>query len=88
MPRSLKLTLYAVAALLAAAALTAAIMLLSWRVHAKPQVEAAASDALGMQVSVGGALALKFFPSVAMTLDGAAPDYQVGACQHFGRARS
>jgi AsmA protein len=69
MPRSLKLTLYAVAALLAAAALTAAIMLLSWRVHAKPQVEAAASDALGMQVSVGGALALKFFPSVAMTLD-------------------
>jgi hypothetical protein len=69
MPKSLKLTLYAVAALLAAAALTAAIMLLSWRAHAKPQVEAAASDALGMQVSVGGALALKFFPSVAMTLD-------------------
>ena len=42
MPRSLKLTLYAVAALLAAAALAAAIMLLSWRAHAKPQVEAAA----------------------------------------------
>jgi AsmA family/AsmA-like C-terminal region len=69
MPRSLKLTLCAVAALLAAAALTAVIMLLSWRAHAKPQVEAAASDALGMQVSIGGALALKFFPSVAMTLN-------------------
>jgi uncharacterized protein involved in outer membrane biogenesis len=69
MPRSLKLTLYAVAALLAAAALAAVIMLLSWRAHAKPQVEAAASDALGMQVSIGGALALKFFPSVAMTLN-------------------
>lgn len=69
MPRSLKLTLYGVAALLAAAALAAVIMLLSWRAHAKPQVEAAASDALGMQVSIGGALSLKFFPSIAMTLD-------------------
>src|SRR5580658_5057052 len=69
MPKSLKLTLFGVAALLAAAALTAVIMLLSWRAHAKPQVEAAASDALGMQVSIGGALALKFFPSVAMTLN-------------------
>ena len=69
MPKSLKLTLYAVAALLAAAALAAAIVLLLWRAHAKPQVEAAASDALGMQVSIGGALSLKFFPSVAMTLD-------------------
>ncbi len=61
MPRSLKLTLYGVAALLAAAALVAVIMLLSWRAHAKPQVEAAASDALGMQVSVGGALTLEIF---------------------------
>src|SRR5579863_4145491 len=69
MPKSLKLTLYAVAALLAAAVLTAVIMLLWWRGHAKPQVEAAASDALGMQVSIGGAVALKFFPSVALTLD-------------------
>jgi uncharacterized protein involved in outer membrane biogenesis len=69
MPKSLKLTLYGVAALLAAAALAAVIMLLSWRAHAKPQVEAAASDALGMQVSIGGALTLKFFPSVAMTLN-------------------
>jgi uncharacterized protein involved in outer membrane biogenesis len=69
MPRSLKLTLYGVAALLAAAALAAVIMLLSWRAHAKPQVEAAASDALGMQVSIGGALTLKFFPSIAMTLN-------------------
>src|ERR1700691_3096627 len=68
MSRALKFTLYAAGAVLAAAALVAAIMLLSWRAHAKPQVEAAASDALGMQVSVGGALALKFFPSVAITL--------------------
>src|SRR5579863_3257530 len=69
MPKSLKLTLYALAALLAAAALAAVIMLLSWRAHAKPQVEAAASDALGMQVSIGGRLALKYFPSVALTLE-------------------
>ena len=69
MSKSLKLTLYVLAALLAVAVLAAAIMLLSWRTHAKPQVEAAASDALGMQVSIGGALSLKFFPSIAMTLD-------------------
>ena len=38
--------------LLGIALLVALIMLLSWRGHAKSQVEAAASDALGMQVTV------------------------------------
>jgi AsmA protein len=69
MSRALKFTLYAAGAVLAAAALVAVIMLLSWRAHAKPQVEAAASDALGMQVSIGGPLVLKFFPSVAIKLE-------------------
>src|ERR1700686_5479174 len=69
MSKSLKLTLYVAGALLATAVLVAAIMLLSWRAHAKPQLEAAASDALGMDVRIGGPLVLKFFPSVAVTLE-------------------
>jgi uncharacterized protein involved in outer membrane biogenesis len=69
MSKSLKLTVYVAGALLATAVLVAAIMLLSWRGHAKPQLEAAASDALGMDVKIGGPLVLKFFPSVAVTLE-------------------
>jgi uncharacterized protein involved in outer membrane biogenesis len=69
MSKSWKLTLLAVRALLGVVLLGAAIMLLSWRGHAKTQVEAAASDALGMQVTVGGGLSMKFFPSIGMTLE-------------------
>jgi uncharacterized protein involved in outer membrane biogenesis len=69
MPKAWKLTLYAVAALLALGLLVALIMLLSWRGHAKPQLQAAASDALGMQVRIDGPLVLKFFPSVAVTVE-------------------
>jgi uncharacterized protein involved in outer membrane biogenesis len=69
MPKAWKLTLFAVAALLALALLVAVIMLLSWRGHAKPQLQAAASDALGMEVRIDGPLVLKFFPSVAVTVE-------------------
>jgi len=69
MSKSWKLTLLAVGALLGIVLLGAAIVLLSWRGHAKTQVEAAASDALGMQVTVGGELTMKFFPSIGMTLE-------------------
>jgi AsmA protein len=69
MPKPWKLTLFAVAALLALALLVAVIMLLSWRAHAKPQLQAAAADALGMQVTIDGPLVLKFFPSIAVTVE-------------------
>jgi len=69
MPKSWKLALLAVGALLGIALLGALIMLLSWRGHAKSQVEAAASDALGMQVTVGGRLTMQFFPSIGMRLE-------------------
>jgi uncharacterized protein involved in outer membrane biogenesis len=69
MSKPLKLTLLAIAALLAVLVLGAAIMLLSWRGHAKSEVQAGASDALGMDVKIGGRLTMRYFPSVAMTLE-------------------
>jgi len=69
MSKSWKRTLYAAGALLALAVLVMAIVLLSWRGHAKAQLEAAASDALGMEVKIGGPLVLKFFPSLKVTLE-------------------
>jgi uncharacterized protein involved in outer membrane biogenesis len=69
MPKSLRITVYAAGALFALAALAAVIMLLSWRAHAKSQLEAAASDALGLQVTIDGRLVLKFFPSAAVMVE-------------------
>jgi uncharacterized protein involved in outer membrane biogenesis len=69
MSKSLKLTLYAAGAVLALALLAGVIMLLSWRGHAKPQLQAAASDALGMEVKIDGPLVLNFFPSPAVTVE-------------------
>jgi uncharacterized protein involved in outer membrane biogenesis len=69
MSKPLKLTVYAAGAVLAIAVLAAVIMLLSWRGHAKAQLEAAASDALGMQVKIDGPLVLKFFPRAAVTIE-------------------
>ena len=43
MSKSLKLTLYAAGAVLALALLAGVIVLLSWRGHAKPKLQAAAS---------------------------------------------
>jgi len=69
MSKPLKLTLYAAGAVLALALLAGVIMLLSWRGHAKPQLQAAASDALGMEVKIDGPLVLNFFPSPAATVE-------------------
>jgi uncharacterized protein involved in outer membrane biogenesis len=69
MSKSIKWTLIAVGGLLGIGVLVAVIMLLSWRGHAKPQLEAAVSDALGMDVKIGGPLVLKYFPSIGMTLE-------------------
>jgi uncharacterized protein involved in outer membrane biogenesis len=69
MSKPLKLTVFAAGAVLAIAVLAAVIMLLSWRGHAKAQLEAAASDALGMEVKIDGPLVLKFFPSAAVTIE-------------------
>ena len=69
MSKSLKLTLYVAGAVLALALLAGVIMLLSWRGHAKPQLQAAASDALGMEVKIDGPLVLNFFPSPAVTVE-------------------
>jgi uncharacterized protein involved in outer membrane biogenesis len=68
MPKSFLLALYALAAALALALLAGVIMLLAWRGHASAQLQAAASQAIGMQVTIDGPLALKFFPSVAVSL--------------------
>jgi uncharacterized protein involved in outer membrane biogenesis len=64
-----KFTLVAVGGLLGIGVVAAVIMLLSWRGHAKPQLEAAASEALGMQVRIGGRLVLQFFPTIGMSLE-------------------
>jgi uncharacterized protein involved in outer membrane biogenesis len=69
MSKPLKLTLCALGAVLALALLAAVIMLLSWRGHAKPQLQAAASEALGMAVTIDGPLVLNFFPSPAVTVE-------------------
>jgi len=68
MPKSFLLALYALGAVLALALLAGVIVLLSWRAHASAQLQAAASQALGMQVTIDGPLALKFFPSIALSL--------------------
>ncbi|MFI4866564.1 MAG: AsmA family protein [Steroidobacterales bacterium] len=69
MSKPLKLTLYTAGAVLALALLAGVIMLLSWRGHAKPRLQAAASDALGMDVKIDGPLVLHFFPSPAVTVE-------------------
>jgi uncharacterized protein involved in outer membrane biogenesis len=69
MSKPLKLTLYAAGAALGLALLAGIILLLSWRGHAKPQLQAAASDALGMDVKIEGPLVLNFFPSPAVTVE-------------------
>jgi AsmA protein len=69
MSRAWKRTLWALGAVLGIVLVGAAIVLLSWRGPAKAQLQAAASDALGMQVSIGGAVRLRLFPGVSLTLE-------------------
>lgn len=68
MPKSFRRALYAVGAALALAFLVGVILLLSWRGQAKGQLQAAASQALGLQVTIDGPVVLKFFPGLAVTL--------------------
>ncbi|MFI4868640.1 MAG: AsmA family protein [Steroidobacterales bacterium] len=64
-----KIALGAAGAVLGIGVVGAAGLLLAWRGHAKAQLEAAASDALGMQVSIGGRPVLQFFPSLGLRLE-------------------
>ena len=65
---SSKIFLIAVSALAAAVVLLASVAALVLRVNAKPRVEAIASQALGMEVHVGGRLAIGFLPGLHIAL--------------------
>jgi uncharacterized protein involved in outer membrane biogenesis len=67
-PKSSKIILIAVSALAATAVLLAIVAALVLRVNAKPRVEAIASEALGMEVHVGGRLAVGFLPGLHVAL--------------------
>lgn len=70
MSRSPKIILIAVGALIGLLVLAAAVLLLFVDVNAyKPRLEAAASEALGMEVRVGGQLGIGFFPDLYVTLE-------------------
>ena len=65
-----KIALLAAGGLFALLILTAVALVLFVDVNAhKPRLEAAASDALGMEVRIGGNLAIGFFPGFHVTLE-------------------
>jgi len=65
-----KIALLAAGGLFALLILTAVALVLFVNVNAyKPRLEAAASDALGMEVRIGGNLAIGFFPGFHVTLE-------------------
>src|SRR4029077_1302548 len=63
-----KIILIGVSALAAAVVVLATVTALVLRLNAKPQVEAIASEALGMQVHVGGRLTIGFLPGLHAAL--------------------
>ena len=67
MSKSLKLTLLAVGALALLLGLALSV-LIAWRVSTKARLEAAASNALGMEVKIRGQATLRFIPSLGVTL--------------------
>ena len=70
MSKSLKIILFAVGGLVGLLVLAAVAVLLFVDANAyKPRLEAAASGALGMEVSVGGRLGIGFFPGLHVTLE-------------------
>lgn len=69
MSKSGKIALAAAGAVLGMVVVGAIGMLLAWRGHGQAQVEAAASNALGMQVRIGGPPVVQFFPSLGMRLE-------------------
>jgi AsmA protein len=69
MSKPLKIILFAVGGLVVLLALVAVALLLFVDANAyKPRLEAAASEALGMEVSVGGRVGIGFFPGLHVTL--------------------
>jgi AsmA protein len=63
-----KRTLVAVGGLLGLAVLVAVVMALRWRTNARPALEAAASQALGLEVTVGSQIGFSVFPQLQVTL--------------------
>lgn len=69
MPRPSRIALIAVAGLLGLVVVAAAVLLLVDANVYRARLEAAVSDALGMQVSIGGRVAIGFFPRLLITLE-------------------
>jgi uncharacterized protein involved in outer membrane biogenesis len=66
--KTLKRCLYALGVVLGLVLIVGAVAVFSWGRYSKAQVQAAASDALGMQVTIGGELKVRLFPGFGMTL--------------------
>jgi AsmA protein len=66
--KSSKIILIAVSALAATVVLLATVAALVLRLNAKPRVEAIASEALGMELHVGGRLTIRFLPGLHVAL--------------------
>jgi uncharacterized protein involved in outer membrane biogenesis len=70
MSKSLKIILFAVGGIIGLLVLIAAAVPFFVDINSyKPRLEAAASGALGMEVSVGGRLGIGFFPGLLVTLE-------------------
>jgi AsmA protein len=70
MSKSQKIILYAISGFVALLVLIAVALLLFVDANAyKPRLEAAASEALGMEVKIGGRMGLGLFPSLSVTLE-------------------
>jgi uncharacterized protein involved in outer membrane biogenesis len=69
MSRSPKLILLAAGGLVGALILIAVVVLLILGVNAKRQVQTLVSDALEMEVNVGGRLDIGFFPGLHITME-------------------
>jgi uncharacterized protein involved in outer membrane biogenesis len=66
--KMLKRRLYALGFVLGLLIIGGAVAVFSWGRISKAQVQAAASEALGMQVTIGGELQVRVFPGFGMTL--------------------
>src|SRR5579864_5085203 len=69
MSKSPKLILLAAGGVVGALILIAVVVLLILGVNAKRQVQTVASDALEMEVNVGGRLGIGFFPGLHITME-------------------
>ncbi|MDO8472344.1 MAG: AsmA family protein, partial [Dehalococcoidia bacterium] len=70
MSKSFNIILFAVSGLVGLLVFIAAALFLFYDINAyKPQMEAVASSALGMEVRVGGRLGIGFFPGLLVTLE-------------------